>query len=49
MNTKNKFKELITLLLIVVGFLSMSVVYAHPGPVDRDGCHLDSQGRKHCH
>jgi hypothetical protein len=22
---------------------------AHPGPVDGNGCHLDGNGRRHCH
>jgi hypothetical protein len=41
-----------TLVMIFVVFaMSMmgNVVNAHDDPVDRDGCHLDPDGRKHCH
>jgi hypothetical protein len=24
-------------------------IMAHDGPVDRDGCHQDGEGGKHCH
>lgn len=26
-----------------------SDLVSHKGPVDDDGCHLDSEGRRHCH
>lgn len=35
--------------LLVFLFLTMTGAQAHPGPVDSDGCHLDSEGRRHCH
>lgn len=34
-------------LVLCVTFVDVSA--AHPGPVDRFGCHLDGAGRRHCH
>ena len=48
-NTAKRVSVWIAAMLLALGAFSMSGVQAHPGPVDSDGCHLDSKGRRHCH
>jgi hypothetical protein len=45
-----RFRKLLgsLLFLMVIGGVA-NVCFAHPGPVDKNGCHLDGSGRKHCH
>ena len=39
----------IALLLLAGNTLTAPPPAIHEGPVDRDGCHRDSQDRRHCH
>jgi hypothetical protein len=42
-------KIVASVLLFLSTMAVVDVCVAHPGPVDRNGCHLDGQGRRHCH
>jgi len=46
-------KRVCKIFLTVAMLFSMSLIpvygTAHDGPVDRNGCHPDGQGRWHCH
>ena len=35
--------------LVIVFALAPIGLLAHEGPVDREGCHYDWQGKRHCH
>lgn len=47
MSRKFKLITLLALLLSATGF--SGGVVAHDGDVDEEGCHLDDEGRRHCH
>jgi len=40
---------IVALALFLVPLLGSSRSEAHPGETDSKGCHVDSNGRYHCH
>ena len=44
---RHRFVAWIAVLLAALAFTAETS--AHDGPVDEDGCHLDQEGREHCH
>lgn len=47
---KPKGVGVIRMILFFMVYLSMNLSLAHPGPTDKEGCHINSDtGRKHCH
>lgn len=44
---RRSFSGAAVFLVLWMAFIDVSA--AHPGPVDRYGCHLDAAGRRHCH
>ena len=46
---KRFIKNAIFIMSIVCILAIPFLATAHDGPVDKDGCHQDGEGRTHCH